>query len=87
MTRIGMNPARHRATTYRPARITVGMLVYLPHQEGTSSISLDVETLLASLIRHVPTLEYDLMVFDNASCSEVKEYLHDLQQQESCATC
>lgn len=81
MTRIGMNPARHRATSYRPARITVGMLVYLPHQEGYFEHRLDVVKLsLASLIRHTD-LEYDLMVFDNASCSEMKAHLHELQQQ------
>ncbi len=80
MTRIGMNPARHRVTTYRPARITVGMLVYLPHLEGYFQHRLDVIKLsLASLIRH-SDLEYDLMIFDNGSCQELKAYLHELQE-------
>jgi glycosyltransferase involved in cell wall biosynthesis len=81
MTRIGMNPARHRATTYRPARVTVGVLVYLPHRQGYFEHRLDVVKLsLASLIRHTD-VEYDLMVFDNGSCEDLKEYLQGLQQQ------
>ena len=80
MTRIGMNPARHRVTTYRPARITVGMLVYLPHLDGYFQHRMDVIKLsLASLIRH-SDLEYDLMVFDNGSCQELKAYLRGLQE-------
>jgi hypothetical protein len=76
-----MNPARHRATTYRPARITVAMLVYLPHRQGYFEHRLDVIKLsLGSLIRHTD-LEYDLMVFDNGSCDDLKVYLHELQQQ------
>src|SRR3972149_822446 len=81
MTRIGMNPARHRATTYRPARVTVAMLVYLPHRQGYFEHRLDVIKLsLASLIRHTD-LEYDLLVFDNGSCEELKDFLRGLQQQ------
>ena len=79
MTRIGMNPARHRVTSYRPARITVGVLTYLPHLEGYFQHRLEVIKLsLASLIRHAD-LEYDLMIFDNASCPELRAYLSRLQ--------
>jgi hypothetical protein len=81
MTRIGINPARHRVSTYRPARITVAMLVYLPHPTGYWAHRLDVIRLsLASLIKHTD-LEYDLLVFDNASCEEAKAYLRNLQEE------
>ena len=29
-----MNPARNRVTNYHPARVTVAILVYLPHLTG-----------------------------------------------------
>ena len=79
MTRIGMNPARNRVSEYRPARVTVAVIVYLPHLEGYFENRLDVvrlsfETLFANT--HEP---YDLLVFDNASCDEVKQYLAELQ--------
>jgi glycosyltransferase involved in cell wall biosynthesis len=81
MTRIGMNPARHRVSQYRPARITLGMLVYLPHLEGYFEHRFDVIKMsLATLTRH-SDLPFDLMVFDNGSCVEVKEYLRGLMEQ------
>ena len=81
MTRIGMNPARNRVTNYHPARVTVAILVYLPHLTGYFRNRLDVvrlsfETLFANT--HEP---YDLLVFDNASCPEVKAYLQALQSE------
>jgi glycosyltransferase involved in cell wall biosynthesis len=81
MTRIGINPARHRVSDYRPARITVAVLVYMPHLTGYFAHRLDVVRLsLASLIRHAD-LPYDLMVFDNGSCAEAGQYLRGLQEE------
>lgn len=78
MARIGINPARNRVTTYRPARVTVAVLVFIPYLEGYFRHRLDVLKLcLGSLLTntHEP---YDLLVFDNGSCEEVKTFLHDL---------
>jgi hypothetical protein len=81
MTRIGINPARHRVTEYRPARVTVAVLLYLPHLTGYFEHRFDVIKLsMATLLRHAD-VEFDLMVFDNASCAEVKAYLRELQEQ------
>jgi glycosyltransferase involved in cell wall biosynthesis len=79
MTRIGMNPARNRVIDYRPARVTVGVIVYLPHLTGYFEHRMDVvrlsfETLLANTNQ-----PYDLLVLDNGSCSEMKDYLQSLQ--------
>lgn len=78
MARIGINPARNRVTTYRPARVTAAVLVYIPYLEGYFRHRLDVLKLcLGSLIKN--TYEpYDLLIFDNGSCDEVKEFLHNL---------
>lgn len=83
MTRIGMNPARYRVSDYKPARVTLAVIVYLPHLTGYFQHRLDVvrlsfETLLRNT--HEP---YDLLVFDNASCEEVKAYLAALQKNGS----
>jgi len=80
MTRIGMNPARNRVSQYRPARVTVAMLVYLPHLKGYFEHRFDVVKLsMASLLANTQT-EHDLLVFDNGSCDEVKGWLRELQE-------
>jgi len=79
MARVGINPARNRITAYRPSRVTVAMLVYVPYLEGYFHDRLEVLKLsLASLIKHTDT-PYDLMVMDNGSCAEAKAYLKSLQ--------
>ena len=79
MPRVGMNPARHRRSTYRPARVTVAILVYLPHLSGYFERRLEVVKLsLESLLLNTDP-PYDLMVFDNGSCEETLQYLRRLQ--------
>ena len=34
MPRIGMNPARSQNTDYKPARITLAMLMHMPNDTG-----------------------------------------------------
>jgi glycosyltransferase involved in cell wall biosynthesis len=78
MARIGMNPARHRKTEYKPQRVTVAMLIYLPHLSGYFKHRFDVLKLsIGSLLQntHHP---FDFLVFDNDSCDEVKKYLRKL---------
>ncbi len=78
MARIGINPARDRVIAYRPARVTVAVLTYIPLLQGYFSTRLDTLKLcLASILKHTD-LPYDLLVFDNASCVEVKDYLRQL---------
>ena len=79
MTRIGMNPARNRISDYRPARVTVAVIVYLPHQTGYFQNRLDVVRLSFETLFENTQEPYDLLVFDNASCAEVKGYLQALQ--------
>lgn len=57
------------------------MLTYLPNQAGYFSERLAVTRLsLESLIAHTPR-PYDLIVFDNGSCSELVNYLCGLRDQ------
>ncbi len=80
--RVGMNPNRDVVREYTPKRVTVGVLVHLPdlnlayHEHRMTTISL----CLSSLIKHVGTDDYELMVFDNASCDAARGYLLNLHQ-------
>jgi glycosyltransferase involved in cell wall biosynthesis len=83
MRRIGINPARGMTSDYRPARVTVVLLTYLPDLSGYFADRLRVlQISISSLLAHtVPP--YDLMVFDNGSCPQVIDYLNALQRQGS----
>jgi glycosyltransferase involved in cell wall biosynthesis len=78
MPRIGMNPSRGQKSEYRPARVTLAMLTYLPEEAGYFAHRFDVTRLcLESLIANTPE-PYDLLVFDNGSCPRLVEYLREM---------
>lgn len=77
--RIGQNPAKFIEASPQPARVTVATVTYIPVTSGYFAQSLDILKLcLNSLWEHTQA-EYDLMVFDNASCPEVRQYLLEMQ--------
>ena len=79
--RVGQNPAKSIDQVAQPADITVAIVTYIPYLGGYYAESLDVlKACLGSLWAHTD-LPYDLLVFDNASCPEVRAYLSDAQQQ------
>jgi glycosyltransferase involved in cell wall biosynthesis len=82
MPRIGINPSRTKISNYKPARVTVAVLVHVPHQSGYFNTRFDVVKLcIESLIAHTAP-EHDLLVFDNGSCPEVVEYLQSLSAED-----
>ncbi len=73
--RIGQNPAKFVESVPQPARVTVAIITYIPFLGGYYAEMLDVLKLcLASLWAHTD-LPFDLLIFDNASCPEVREYV------------
>lgn len=79
--KVGRNPLQLYPQARRPQQITLSMVVCIPFEAGYFEDSLDVLKLsLESLINHTD-LPYDLMVFDNGSCSEVVTYLNSLRTQ------
>lgn len=81
MPRIGINPNRGQLADYRPSRITLAMLTYLPNQAGYFAERLAVTRLsLESLIANTPK-PIDLLVFDNGSCPELVDYLCHLRDE------
>jgi hypothetical protein len=75
MPRIGWNPARGKTTDYRPARVTLAMLTYVPSLSGYFETRFQALKLsLESLIVNTPE-PHGLLVFDNGSCKDVVNYL------------
>ncbi len=77
--RVGQNPGKNLKTVAQPNRITIAVLNFIPNQLGYFSGSFAVlQRCLESILENTP-LPYDLMIFDNGSCDEVKQYLLELQ--------
>jgi glycosyltransferase involved in cell wall biosynthesis len=77
--RIGHNPARFVEKVAQPAEITVAVVNCIPFLSGYYEQSLEVlkvviESLNATREKEHP---YDVMVFDNRSCGEVRTYLKE----------
>lgn len=81
MTRIGINPARKKTSKYKPARVTAAVLTYIPDFSGYFKQRLDILQLSLASLRKSTNLPFDLMVFDNGSCSDVVKYLQNLQNK------
>ena len=76
MTRIGQNPAKFVKTVAKPARITVAVLNYIPFLSGFYAEMDGVfKACLNSIYSTKLDEDFDLLVFDNGSCDEIKQYL------------
>jgi hypothetical protein len=73
--RKGQNPAKFVTSVAKPERITVAVLNYIPFLSGFYAEALDVLKVSLESMRNDPGLPFDLMVFDNGSCPEVRDYL------------
>src|SRR5512142_426612 len=78
--RIGQNPAKYLKEVAKPARITVAVLNYLPFLNGFYADGLEVLKVCLDSIREGADLPFDLLVFDNGSCEEARQYLLDEHQ-------
>ncbi len=78
--RVGQNPAKYVKDVAKPARVTAAVLNYIPFLSGFYSDTLDVLKVCLKSLREGTQTPFDLMVFDNGSCPEVKQFL--LEEQE-----
>ena len=69
------NPAKFVKDVARPERITVALLNYIPFLSGFYAETLDVLKACLESMRRDAGLPFDLMVFDNGSCAEVRDFL------------
>lgn len=78
--RVGQNPAKFVKSVAQPERITVAVLNYIPFLSGFYAEMLDVLDTSLSSLRESADLPFDLLVFDNGSCAEARQYLLDEQE-------
>lgn len=78
--RIGQNPAKYVKEVAKPARITTAVLNYIPFMSGFYAETLDVLRVCLESARADPGVEMDLLVFDNGSCEEARQWLLDEHQ-------
>ena len=79
--RKGQNPAKFVKDVARPERITVALLNYIPFLSGFYAETLDVLKVSLESMRKDAGLPFDLMVFDNGSCGEVREFLANEKEE------
>src|SRR5574339_1243755 len=79
--RKGQNPAKFVKDVARPERIPVALLNYIPFLSGFYAETLDVLKVSLESMRREAGLPFDLMVFDNGSCPEVRDFL--VQEKEA----
>jgi glycosyltransferase involved in cell wall biosynthesis len=78
--RVGQNPAKYVKEVTKPARITVAVLNYIPFISGFYAELPDVLMACLNSIWDHTDMAYDLLVFDNGSCSEIQQKLMDLHE-------
>ena len=79
--RVGQNPAKSVDYVAKPEKITIAVISYIPTLGGYYTQSLDVlKTCLGSIWENTDR-PYDLLVYDNASCHQVRNYLIEAHEQ------
>jgi glycosyltransferase involved in cell wall biosynthesis len=73
--RLGQNPAKYVDKVAQPAAVTVTVVNCIPLLSGFHAQSLEVLKACVSSLRENTDRPFDLMVFDNHSCREVRDYL------------
>jgi len=81
--RVGHNPARFVEKVAQPAEITVTVVNCIPFLSGYYEQSLDVLKMVIDSLNatRAEAHPYDVMIFDNHSCAEVREYLKEASDQ------
>jgi glycosyltransferase involved in cell wall biosynthesis len=78
---MGKNPSKTGVPAYVPKQLGVALLVYVPLMEGYFRHSLDILKFQISSLYHNTKQEFDLLVLDNGSCSQVIDVLTDLYDE------
>jgi glycosyltransferase involved in cell wall biosynthesis len=77
--RVGENPAKTIQKIPKPKRITIAVLSYVPFLSGYYRETLEVLKECLNAIWKNSDLPFDLMVFDNGSCQETRDFLLNAQ--------
>ena len=79
--RIGQNPAKYIDSVAQPAAVTATVVNCIPLLSGFYAQSLEVLKACLTSLRENTDRPFDLMVFDNHSCKEVRSYLVNAFEQ------
>ncbi len=79
--RVGQNPAKSTKKVPQPQTVTVALVTYIPFLSGFYAQSLEVLKACLDSLWQNTKIDYDLFVFDNASCTEVRAYLSSVHLQ------
>ena len=80
--RIGQNPAKFVKDVVKPARVTVAVLNHIPFLSGFyAEMDQVLKTCLQAIYQTSGNIDFDLLVFDNGSCPEIKTYLLNEQAE------
>ncbi len=75
--RVGQNPAKRIYKVAQPKDLSIVVVNFIPLLAGYHAQSLEVLKVCLESIRAATSVPFDLMVFDNHSCAEVRRYLFD----------
>lgn len=79
--RKGQNPAKQNVAAYRPEKLAIATLTYIPLEEGYFANSWEVfQAHLASVHQYTPE-PFNYIVFDNGSCPAVQQRLQKLAEE------
>jgi glycosyltransferase involved in cell wall biosynthesis len=80
--RVGQNPAKSIDSVPQPSPVTVAIVSYIPFLGGYYTHSLEVLKACLNSIWESTEQPFDLLVFDNASCPEVRAYLEQAHNEK-----
>jgi len=81
--RVGQNPAKAIDQVAQPQKVTLAVVNYIPFLSGYYAEGLDILKLSLDSIWRNTDQPYDLLIFDNASCVEVRQFLQEMHEQGS----
>lgn len=73
--RKGQNPVKQLNSVAKPERITATVLNHIPFLDGFFTDMLKVLDISLRTLRENAGIPFDLLVFDNGSCKEARDYL------------
>ncbi len=75
MPRVGQNPMKSVSRAFVPAELSVCTMVYIPSLKDYWEHSFDTLKVCLNSILKNTSVPFDLIVLDNGSCAEVREFL------------
>jgi hypothetical protein len=76
--RLGENPSKDKLLAYRPHRLGIALLSYIPSLAGYYTHSLEIMEYQIASLHYSTGMDFDLLVFDNGSCKEARSELQHL---------